>query len=160
MLGGPPVDSAPPTDFINWHRCIGIWDGFFHWRIHGQPGHVPPKPRKGAILSFAPPSKSSQKASFFRKWIWVHPKNSGLNPWIFQFWGYPRLRPRPKFPPPLKNDGWIRQWLLHRAFTSVRGSSSVCLLSDILYLVLAKWKSNIELKSVNIVFIIPGIFFF
>ena len=31
------------------------------------------------------------------------PKNSELNPWSFQFWGYPRLGPRPKlFPPPLK----------------------------------------------------------
>ena len=40
-------------------------------------------------------------------------KNSGLNSWSFQFSGYPRLGPRPKFPPPpqKKIGGWIRQWL-------------------------------------------------
>ena len=35
-------------------------------------------------------------------------KNSGLNPWNFQFWGYPRLGPRPKLASP-KTGGWIRQ---------------------------------------------------
>ena len=34
-------------------------------------------------------------------------KNSGLNPWIFQFWGYPRLGPRVKLAP--KTGDWIRQ---------------------------------------------------
>ena len=32
----------------------------------------------------------------------IKKKNSGLNPWSIQFWGYPRLGPRDKLPPPLK----------------------------------------------------------
>ena len=31
------------------------------------------------------------------------PKNSGLNPWSFEFWRYPRLEPRAKLPLPLKS---------------------------------------------------------
>ena len=33
---------------------------------------------------------------FFETEFGSIPKNSGLNPWGFQFWGYPRLGPRPK----------------------------------------------------------------
>ena len=60
---------------------------------------MPPKGQEG-IMSFGPP-KAPKKLLFFffRKCFWVHPKNSGLNPWSFQFWGYPRLGPRRKLAP-------------------------------------------------------------
>ena len=45
--------------------------------------------------------------------IWVHPKNSGLNPWSFQFWGYLRLGLRHKLSPPPKTGGRIRQCSPH-----------------------------------------------
>ena len=48
------------------------------------------------VICPPPPKKKLPKSFFFQKWIRVHPKNSGLNPWSFQFWGYPRLRPRSK----------------------------------------------------------------
>ena len=62
------------------------------------------------------------------------PKNNGLNPWSFQFLGYPRLGPRAKLPPPPKTGGWIRQWVCgteskHRTVrnASVRSSEHLAL---------------------------------
>ena len=58
-------------------------------------------------MSFAPPLKLKKKnifyCSFFSK-VNLGPskKNSGLNPWSFEFWQYPRLEPRAKLPLPLK----------------------------------------------------------
>ena len=52
-------------------------------------------------MSFGPP-KAPKKNFFFESEFASIPKNSGLNPWSFQFWGHPRLGPRAKLPPPLK----------------------------------------------------------
>ena len=60
-------------------------------------------------MSFAS-LKAPQKLYSFESEFGSVPKNCGLNPWSFQFWGYPRLVPSPKLPPPpLKPGGWIRQ---------------------------------------------------
>ena len=40
---------------------------------------------------------------FFESEFGSIPKNSGLNPWSFEFWRYPRLEPRAKLPPPPLN---------------------------------------------------------
>ena len=76
-----------------------------------QPGHGPTQsPGTGAIMSFAP--QSSQKSfifycSFFSKVnLGPSPKNSGLNPWSFELWRYPRLEPRAKLHHPPKTGGW------------------------------------------------------
>ena len=46
----------------------------------GQPGHGPLKLRKVSHHVFWP---QNLPKTFFRKWIWVQPKNSGLNPRSF-----------------------------------------------------------------------------
>ena len=51
-------------------------------------------------------------------------KNNGLNPWSFQFWGHPRLGPRPKLPPPPKTGGWIHQWALQPQLHTSGGASA------------------------------------
>ena len=74
-----------------------------------QPGHAPQKSRNHVFFPQKLPKKLVFLFSFGSEFGSI-PKNSGLNPWSFQFWGYPRLGPRPKLPPP-KTGGWIRQWL-------------------------------------------------
>ena len=69
----------------------------------GNPAMAPPKAQEGGPSCLSPlklPKSFYFYCSFFRKWIWVHPKNSGLNPWSFEFWRCPRLEPRAKLPPP------------------------------------------------------------
>ena len=67
---------------------------------------APPKAQEGAIMSFGPPKLP--KSFYFLWFIFFEsefgsiPKNSGLNPWSFEFWRYPRLEPAPSCPPPLK----------------------------------------------------------
>ena len=70
---------------------------------------VPPKAQKGGHHVFPPP-KSSQNTIFFESEFGFTPKNSGLNPWSFQFWGYPRLGPRARLTHS-KTGGWIRHCL-------------------------------------------------
>ena len=74
----------------------------------GQPGHGPLKAQDGGHHVFWPP-KSSQKVlfiTFFESEFGSIPKNSGSNPWSFQFWGT-LVGPAPSSPP--KTGGWIRQ---------------------------------------------------
>ena len=56
------------------------------------------------------PERRNHKApNFFKKWIGVHPKNSGLNPWRLEFsvLGVPKVgTPRQVAPP----RPWIRPW--------------------------------------------------
>ena len=69
----------------------------------GQPDHAPQNPRRGHHVFCPPPKKKFPKKLFFffRKWIWVHQKkNSGLNPWSFQFWGTIGWDSVPSLPPP------------------------------------------------------------
>ena len=74
----------------------------------GQPGHGPTQSPGRGPSCLLPPPPSSQKAfifycSFFSKVNLGPPqKNSGLNPWSFEFWRYPRLEPRAKLSPPKK----------------------------------------------------------
>ena len=81
-----------------------------HWRTQGGNPAMPPKPRpSGAIMSFAPPP-SSQKAFilyfyFFESEFGTIPKNGGLNPWSYLFWGTLGWDPAPSCPsPPLKPE--------------------------------------------------------
>ena len=68
---------------------------------------APPKAQEGGHHVFWPP-KSPKKLLFlwfifFESEFGSIPKNSGLNPWSFEFWRYPRLEPAPSCPsPPLK----------------------------------------------------------
>ena len=106
-----------------------------HWRIQGggQPGHGPTQsPGRGAIMSF--PLKLPKSfyfySSFFSKMnLGPSQKNSGLNPWSFEFWRCPRLEPRAKLPPPpppKKTGGWICQWwYLSYYFTNKKTSSAI-----------------------------------
>ena len=60
---------------------------------------MPLKPRKGGHHVFC--SKAPKKLLFFificfESEFGFNPKTSGLNPWSFQFWGYPRLGSRAK----------------------------------------------------------------
>ena len=56
-------------------------------------------------MSFPP---KAPKKLLFLLFIFVEsefgsiPKNSGLNPWSFEFWRCPRLESRAKLPPPKK----------------------------------------------------------
>ena len=99
-----------------WAKCfIQTWlgrqvvaiYGVVHWRIQGG-GATRPCPPKAPSCVLTPPPKSSHffylffSAIFFESEFGSILKNSGLNPWSFQFWGYPRLEPRPNSPPPLK----------------------------------------------------------
>ena len=57
-------------------------------------------------MSFGPPKLPKSfyfYGSFFSK-VNLGPsqKNGGLNPWSFEFWRYPRLKPAPSCPSPLK----------------------------------------------------------
>ena len=47
-----------------------------------NPAMPPQSPERGAIMSFPPPPKKKVPESFY----FLSPKNSGLNPWIFQLW--------------------------------------------------------------------------
>ena len=68
---------------------------------------APPKTQEGGHHVFCPP-KAPKKlllfiVHFFRAKVNLgSSKNSGLNPWSFEFWRYPRLEPAPSCPPPLK----------------------------------------------------------
>ena len=73
----------------------------------GNPA-MPQSPGRGVIMSFGPP-KALKRLLFFSQIEFESiQKNSGLNPWSFQFWRYPRLGPRTKLPS-TKTAGWIRQ---------------------------------------------------
>ena len=65
----------------------------------GNPA-LPLKTQEGGVMSFVPPPKLPKKRLFifFESEFGSIPK-IGVNPWIFQFWGYPRLRPRAKLAP-------------------------------------------------------------
>ena len=79
-----------------------------HWRIQGggNPAMAPPKAQEGGHHVFWPPKLP--KSFYFLWFIFFEsefgsiPKNSGLNPWSFEFWRYPRLEPAPSCPSPLK----------------------------------------------------------
>ena len=65
--------AARPLPAPQSHLVVGRW-------TLADPGDnaamsPPPKPRKGGHHVFWPPEKLPK--NFFRKWIWVHPKNSG-----------------------------------------------------------------------------------
>ena len=97
--------------------CTSNLDAYKHWLIQGgQPGHSP-QAKEGGHHVVCPPPRSSQKYYIYFYFLskvnldTSSPKNSGLTSWSFQFWGYPRLGPRPKLPPPPKTGGWIRQCL-------------------------------------------------
>ena len=73
----------------------------------GNPAMAPPKAQEGGPSCLLPP-KAPKKLLFllfifFESEFGSIPKNSGLNPWSFEFWRYPRLEPRP---PPPKTGGW------------------------------------------------------
>ena len=73
----------------------------------GNPAMASLKPRKGGHhVIWPPPKKNSQETFIFYFILFLKvnlgpSKKSGLNPWSFQFWGYHRLEPRSKLPPPL-----------------------------------------------------------
>ena len=68
----------------------------------GNPA-MSPKAQEGGTSCHLAPQKVPKNFRFcfilFSKMNLGSYKNSGLNPWSFQFWGYPRLGPRPKLAP-------------------------------------------------------------
>ena len=80
-----------------------------HWRIHGRGGGNPAIAQEGEPSCLLPcPPKAPKKLLFFIVHFFFESefgsiqKTSGLNPWSFEFWQYPRLEPRAKLPLPLK----------------------------------------------------------
>ena len=83
---------------------------------------APPKAQEGGHHVFCPPKLPKSfyfYCSFFSK-VNLGPsqKNSGLNPWSFEIWRYPRLEPRAKVHPPPKTGGWTG---LEKLFQRWRG---------------------------------------
>ena len=76
--------------------CISKKDTGGSRRGGGNPTMPSQSPGRGASCLLPP--KSSPK-TFSGSEFGSTPKNSGLNPWSFQFWGYPRLGPHTKLAP-------------------------------------------------------------
>ena len=108
---------APPT-FLkssthNYH--------YRHWWIQGggQPGHDPPKPRQGTIMSFAPPPKLPKSCFLSKVNLCPSQKTVGSIRGVFSFGGTLGWDPAPSCPPPpSKTGGWIRQCLPYRRMYS------------------------------------------
>ena len=66
----------------------------------GQPDHAPQAQDRGHHVFWPQKLKHFYFYLFFESEFRSIPKNSVLNPWSFQFWGYPTLGPRAKLPPP------------------------------------------------------------
>ena len=74
----------------------------------GGGGGNPAIAQEGEPSCLLPCPLKLQKSFYFLLFIFFESefgsiqKNSGLNPWSFEFWQYPRLEPRAKLPLPLK----------------------------------------------------------